>query len=131
MSGKRLEGKVAIVTGNSHFLEYSVAFHKATVWLCFTGAASGFGKAIAKRFSEEGCHVVLTDLNGDGVAQVTKELNVGDNAVSMSMDVSQEQAWADVVKLTTEKFGKIDILVNNGRFLYHAFVRKCHWPGYE
>jgi NADP-dependent 3-hydroxy acid dehydrogenase YdfG len=58
--------------------------------------------------------MLLTDLNGDGVAQAAKELNIGDNAVSMSMDVTQEQHWADAVKLAIEKFGKVDILVNNG-----------------
>jgi NADP-dependent 3-hydroxy acid dehydrogenase YdfG len=58
--------------------------------------------------------VLLTDLNGDGVAQVAKDLNAGDNAIPMTMDVTQEQQWKDAVKLAVEKFGKIDILVNNG-----------------
>jgi NADP-dependent 3-hydroxy acid dehydrogenase YdfG len=58
--------------------------------------------------------VLLTDLNGDGVAQVTKNLNAGDDAISMTMDVTQEQHWKDAVKLAVGKFGKVDILVNNG-----------------
>ncbi|KIW05032.1 uncharacterized protein PV09_04188 [Verruconis gallopava] len=96
MTGNRLEGKVAIVTG----------------------AASGFGRAIAKRFAEEGCKVILTDLNGDGASEAAKSFNVGDNAISMHMDVTQEQAWTDVAKLAVDKFGRIDILVNNAGTTY-------------
>ena len=44
-----------------------------------------------------------------------KELGVRDNAIAKQMDVTNEQHWADVIKLAVEKFGRLDILVNNGK----------------
>jgi len=96
MSGKRLEGKVAIVTG----------------------AASGFGKAIATRFAEEGCRVLVADLNGEGAEAAAKDLKVGENAVSLSMDVTKEAHWEEAVKTVVEKWGKVDICVNNAGTTY-------------
>ena len=46
-----------------------------------------------------------------------KDMGVGDSAVPMQMDVTQESQWAEAVKLAVDKFGRLDILVNNG--VYH------------
>lgn len=56
----------------------------------------------------------MTDLNGDGVTAAAKDLGISDNAVPLQMDVTQEQHWANVAKLAIDRFGRIDILVNNG-----------------
>jgi 3alpha(or 20beta)-hydroxysteroid dehydrogenase len=85
----RLEGKVAVITG----------------------AARGQGEAEARLFVAEGAHVVLTDVLADEVAAVAASL--GDAAVSTAHDVADEAAWAVVVELATERFGGIDVLVNN------------------
>ena len=58
--------------------------------------------------------MVLADLNGDGVSAAAKELGVGENAVPFAMDVTGEEQWREVVRLAVERFGKVDILVNNG-----------------
>ena len=58
--------------------------------------------------------MILADMNNDGVTAAAKELGKEDVSVPMQMDVTNEQHWADVSKLALDKFGRIDILVNNG-----------------
>ena len=74
-----------------------------------TGAAQGQGQAEAELFVAQGAKVVLTDIK-DG-AQVARKL--GDNALFLHHDVSDEAAWSRVVASTVERFGRVDILVNN------------------
>jgi 3(or 17)beta-hydroxysteroid dehydrogenase len=76
-----------------------------------TGGASGMGKADAILLAREGASVVIADLNetdGKSVAQ-----SIGDNAVFLRLDVSDEDNWKAVIAATVEKFGRLDILVNN------------------
>ncbi len=84
----RLEGKVAIITG----------------------AAQGQGAHEGRAFVAEGAKVMLTDVQ-DSVMQLADEL--GDAAIAMTHDVSDEDRWNEVVAKTLETFGKIDVLVNN------------------
>jgi 3-oxoacyl-[acyl-carrier protein] reductase len=85
----KLEGKVAVVTG----------------------AASGFGRAIAERFALEGARVVLADINGGGVRELAAQL--GDAVVAVTCDVSQKADVDAMVRAATEAFGGLDIMVNN------------------
>ncbi|MEZ5567756.1 MAG: glucose 1-dehydrogenase [Halioglobus sp.] len=85
----RVEGKVAIVTG----------------------AASGMGKADAILLAAEGARVVLADMNeADGQAVAAA---IGDNALFLRLNVTDEDNWREVVAKTVETFGRLDILVNN------------------
>ena len=54
-----------------------------------TGAASGIGHAIAKRYVEAGGRVVIADLNEDGAAKAAKELGGAKQAIGVGMDVVQ------------------------------------------
>src|SRR5271163_5248128 len=83
-----LDGKVAIVTG----------------------AARGQGEAEARLFVAEGAKVMLTDVLPEGGA-VAEAL--GDLAAFSQHDVSSAADWERVVKATTQRFGRLDILVNN------------------
>ena len=85
----KLEGKVAIVTG----------------------AASGFGRAIAERFALEGAKLVMADINGEGVSEVAS--GYGDNALAVTCDVSQKADVDALVRAAAEAFGGVDIMVNN------------------
>lgn len=76
-----------------------------------TGAASGFGKAIAERFVAEGAKVAIVDLNDEGARAVADDL--GDSAIAIRCDVSEGAQVADAVAKTTEAFGRLDIAVNN------------------
>jgi len=76
-----------------------------------TGGASGMGKAYAHLLAAEGAKVVVADLNeidGKAVADA-----IGENAVFMRLNVSDEENWKAVIEATVEKFGRLDILVNN------------------
>jgi 3(or 17)beta-hydroxysteroid dehydrogenase len=76
-----------------------------------TGAASGMGKADAELLAREGANVVVADLNetdGQAVADA-----IGEAAVFMRLDVTDEDNWKSVVSATVERFGRLDILVNN------------------
>jgi len=74
-----------------------------------SGAARGLGAAHARVFVEQGASVVVGDvLDGTPVAA-----ELGDRASSCSLDVSDEASWAAAVGHTLERFGRIDVLVNN------------------
>jgi NAD(P)-dependent dehydrogenase (short-subunit alcohol dehydrogenase family) len=89
--GKRLLGKVAIVTGG----------------------ASGIGAATARLFARHGASVVLTDNNASLGKSVAKEIGeAGGAALFAAHDVRQEAQWSDVVALAEKTYGRLDILCN-------------------
>ena len=76
-----------------------------------TGGASGMGKADAILLAGEGARVVVADLNekdGQAVADA-----IGEYAIFLRLDVTDEDNWRAVVAATVKKFGRLDILVNN------------------
>jgi len=83
----RLQGKVAIITG----------------------AASGFGAGIARRFAAEGARVVLADVNAVAGKKVAEELG----GLAVTADVSNNSDVASLAQRSRERYGDIDILVNN------------------
>ena len=90
----RLRGKVAVVTG----------------------AASGFGEGMARRFAEEGAKVVVADLNDKGAERVAGE--IGDTAIAVQTDVSSRSEMDELVYAAKSAFGRIDIMVNNAGYTH-------------
>ncbi|WP_311029911.1 SDR family oxidoreductase [Mesorhizobium koreense] len=90
----RLKGKVAVITG----------------------AASGFGEGMAKRFAQEGAKVVVADLNASGADRVAGE--IGAAAVACKADVSNRADVDAMVKLAIDRFGRLDIMVNNAGYTH-------------
>jgi 3-oxoacyl-[acyl-carrier protein] reductase len=79
-----------------------------------TGAGSGFGEGIAKRFAQEGCKVVVNDINVAGGERVSGEINAaGGQAAFCRADVSKHADWGALLKFTLDAFGGLDIVVNN------------------
>ena len=76
-----------------------------------TGAAAGIGRATALGFAEQGAAVVVADVNESG-AQETVSM-IGDRALAVKVDVSDEQSCQSMVDMTIEKFGRLDVLFNN------------------
>ena len=79
-----------------------------------TGAGSGFGEGIAKRFAAEGAKVVINDLDLDGATRVAAEItDRGDVAQVRTGDVSKDADVAAMVAFAKSAFGRLDIVVNN------------------
>lgn len=79
-----------------------------------TGGARGIGKGICKRFSEEGCKVVVADLQLSEAQQLSDELKAsGGDSLPIAIDVSSSAESNAMVSNVIEKYGKVDILVNN------------------
>lgn len=90
---KRLENKVAIVTGG----------------------ARGMGAATSRVFAQEGAKVVIADVLEAEGAQLAAE--IGKSAIFVRHDVTDENAWASLLALTDQTFGPVDALVNNAGVL--------------
>lgn len=82
-----------------------------------TGAGSGFGAAIAKRFAGEGAAVMLADIHGQNLERVAGEIKAtgGDCSVQMC-DVAEEQQVEALISRTLEQLGGVDVLVNNAGY---------------
>jgi 3-oxoacyl-[acyl-carrier protein] reductase len=87
---KPLEGRVAVVTG----------------------AAQGIGRAIATKLAAEGAQLVLADQH---IATETAEA-IGRPVMSLAVDVSRDEDWNRLAKETEDRYGRIDILVNNAAY---------------
>ena len=88
-----------------------------------TGAASGIGRACALLLAREGAAVVATDVQDDAgrdcVAAIKKD---GGDAVYLHHDVANEDAWISVVAETKQRFGRLDVLVNNAGIAIASLV---------
>jgi meso-butanediol dehydrogenase/(S,S)-butanediol dehydrogenase/diacetyl reductase len=80
-----------------------------------TGAASGIGAAAAKRFSDEGANVVLADLDREKVEKVTSGLPA-DRTIFHHCDTSNKNDAFATVRAATDRFGGLDVLINNAGF---------------
>ena len=77
-----------------------------------TGAGSGFGAAIARRYADEGAMVVVNDIDPRGAEQVAGHIGGGRAAVAVG-DVAKDADVASMVRTALEAFGRLDIVVNN------------------
>lgn len=79
-----------------------------------TGAGGGLGSAIARGFVREGARVIVADIHADNAAAVAKAItDAGGEAWSVVLDVTDRPATQDCAAHLTERFGPIDVLVNN------------------
>ena len=85
---RKLEGQVAIVTG----------------------AAQGLGAALTERLAQEGCQLVVADLNLGRAKEVAKSLP---RAIAVHVDVTNEEMVENLVDLTVREYGRLDLLVAN------------------
>ena len=80
-----------------------------------SGGASGIGRATCLRLVQEGARVVVADIDEEGGASVAVE--IGEQASSHPLDVTDENAWRSVMEEAAARFGHVDILVNSAGIL--------------
>ncbi len=86
-----------------------------------TGAAGGIGRALARRFAQEGASVLAADKNAAGVRRVVAEIRrAGADAAAMGVDVGRRPAAGRIVAEALRRFRRIDVLVNNAAFQPHT-----------
>lgn len=103
---KRLENKVIIVTG----------------------AAQGMGKTHVEKLLAEGARVAITDINKELGEQVSKAL--GENTIFIQHDVVNESDWQNVVNIVMNKWGHIDVLINNAGITYNTPLEELSLENY-
>lgn len=82
--------------------------------ILITGAGAGLGKESARLFGEEGARLVLSDVNGDRLADVEKELqSQGVDCMSIVADVQNESDVAAAVDAAVDRFGQLDVMFAN------------------
>ena len=84
-----------------------------------TGAAQGIGKAIAARLVKDGMRVAIVDINQEAAVAAAEELagQYGAETMAVQCDVSQEEQVNTAVQKVLERFGTVDVLVNNAGIL--------------
>lgn len=88
-----------------------------------TGGGLGLGRASATRLAGEGAKVVVTDIKSEAGEAVAAEIAAaGGEALFVPQDVSKEHEWRRAIKETLERFGRLDVLVNNAGVLLRANV---------
>ncbi|BFM14999.1 glucose 1-dehydrogenase [Maricurvus nonylphenolicus] len=101
---KRLEGKVALVTG----------------------AGSGIGEAVSKRLAEEGAVVYVSDINLEGAQRVAADISeAGGKAVAKQQDVTNADRWQQVITEIVAEQGGLQVLVNNAGIVIPGSVADC------
>lgn len=79
-----------------------------------TGGAQGIGRAIAEKFADEGAKIIIVDVMEETAKKTADEISKKNvETLSLKVDVSSSQETEQMVKKTVEKFGKIDIMINN------------------
>jgi NAD(P)-dependent dehydrogenase (short-subunit alcohol dehydrogenase family) len=106
---RKLEGRIAVVTG----------------------AARGIGRAIAERFSAEGAHVALADLDGDAAQEAARAItDVGGTAIGVGTDVGDPASVDRLFQITADELGTVSALVNNAAIttdVRHVFHGDQEW----
>lgn len=94
-----------------------------------TGSARGIGKAFAQAYIKEGAKVCIADINIEAAQKTATEL--GDSAVAVGMDVTQQASIDAGVSETIEKLGHIDILINNAALFTAAPIVEISRQDYD
>ncbi|ASF08698.1 putative oxidoreductase [Nocardia brasiliensis NBRC 14402] len=89
-----------------------------------TGATGGIGQATAELFAREGARLVVTDIAQDAAQALAARLAAtGADVLAAGLDVSAPENWSEVIELTRQRFGRLDVLVNIAGIV--------DWPGIE
>ncbi len=99
------------------------------VWI--TGASSGIGEALARAFDREGADLVLSARRADELARVVDTLTGDGERLVLPLDLARPETLADAVGQVKERFGGVDILINNAGITMRAPVAKADMAVYR
>ncbi|XP_077262528.1 estradiol 17-beta-dehydrogenase 11 [Temnothorax americanus] len=95
-----------------------------------TGGASGIGKLIAIRFAKLGAHVVVWDINKNGLAEVAEEIRkIGGKCWTYYCDIADKEKVYHTAKVVQIEVGNVSLLINNAGYVYGKTFMKL--PDYE
>lgn len=92
--------------------------------IIITGAGSGIGKETALLFAKEGAKVVVADINEKGGNETVAEIRKNGEGFFAKLDVTNREQSKQMVKTILEKYGRIDVLINNAGIVQDALVLK-------
>ncbi|HYU20652.1 MAG TPA: SDR family oxidoreductase [Chloroflexota bacterium] len=88
-----------------------------------TGAGQGIGRALARAFAQEGASIVAADVNVVGAAETARLVEAeGGRALAVEVDVSVASQARSMVGAATDRFGRLDVLVNNAGIFPRAMA---------
>jgi len=97
-----------------------------------TGSARGIGQATALKFAAEGARVVVCDLDRKAVDEVVAQIAAaGGQAIGFTLNVTDKASIAATVEGVMDKYGRIDVLVNNAGIVDDAMLRKMSDEQFE
>ncbi len=89
-----------------------------------TGGGSGIGRALAELLAVKGALVIVTDINGEGVARTVEQITVaGGRALGQPLDVTDAGAFERLIEQTAQDHGRIDYLFNNAGIVAFCELR--------
>ena len=97
-----------------------------------TGAASGIGNHVGVEFLKNGAKVVFSDVNEEKLEAVTKDLqNQGHDCIGLKVDVTKEEEIKQAIDKTIEKYGRLDVLINNAGLQHVAPIEEFPTEKFE
>lgn len=102
----------------------NIMMGKEEMVVLITGAASGLGWALTQRYHAMGHIIVMVDIQDELLAGRVLSLNTPDRVLSITADITQSSSIDELVKQVTQRFGRLDVLINNAGITHRSLVEK-------
>ena len=95
---------------------------KSVLWI--TGASSGIGEAVAKKYAKEGHHLILSARNVQELERVQRGCANPENIRILALDLTQSETFGEKVATALSFFGKVDTLLHNGGISQRSLIKE-------
>ncbi len=96
-------------------------YNNKTVWI--TGASSGIGRALARKFAKENANLILSSRNTSELEKLKSEIQTDNNKVIIeALDLTKQETFKEIVSKVISEFESIDLLINNGGISQRSLV---------
>lgn len=97
-----------------------------------TGAASGLGRALALRFAKEQADICIADINMEGAAETLEMVEAaGGKGWTYKLDVTQPNQWQNLLDEVTQRWNRIDVVINNAGVATGDRIEQGTWEDWE